>query len=93
MKTGLEKSEGATHLSYDGTTFQWVFRVDHFTRWGASDDEDDDEEPAEKMEEDQSLELAQSKPNDVDGESLDESQPVSHAAMIAQHEIKKGSLS
>jgi len=31
------------HLSYDGTKFQWVFRVDHFTPWGASDDDADDE--------------------------------------------------
>jgi nuclear pore complex protein Nup98-Nup96 len=31
-------------VSFDHETFEWVFKVEHFTKWGADDDDDDDED-------------------------------------------------
>ena len=46
LKTGIEKSGEAEHLSYDGDHFVWEFKVPHFTKWGDEeyDEEEDDDE-------------------------------------------------
>lgn len=36
------ETERAEHISYDHNTFEWVFKVPHFTQWG--DDEDGEED-------------------------------------------------
>jgi hypothetical protein len=30
----------ATHISYDKTTYEWIFKVPHFTNWGEEEEED-----------------------------------------------------
>ena len=42
LRQCLEKQDGATFLSYDHDRYVWMFRVDHFTKWG--DDDESDEE-------------------------------------------------
>ena len=37
--------ERAQHISYDHITHEWVFKVPHFSRWGAGSDDEDDAEP------------------------------------------------
>ena len=43
--------DGAQHLSYDGQTGVWEFKVLHFTKWGA-DASDDEDEQVEIVQED-----------------------------------------
>ena len=43
LKRCLESKEGAQHISYNGDTGVWEFRVDHYTRWGDDSEEDEDE--------------------------------------------------
>jgi hypothetical protein len=31
-------------MSYDKETFEWVFRVPHYTPWGDYDEEDDEDD-------------------------------------------------
>ena len=44
LKRCLESKEGAQHISYNGDTGVWEFRVDHYTRWGDDSEEDEDEQ-------------------------------------------------
>ena len=40
-------------MSYDGDSFTWEFKVDHFTRWGP--DESEDEEQDQPMDEEEKV--------------------------------------
>ncbi|KAJ3413654.1 Nuclear pore complex protein Nup98-Nup96 [Chytridiales sp. JEL 0842] len=40
----LKLVEGTSLLDYSATTGSWIFKVDHFSRYGLDDDDDDDEE-------------------------------------------------
>ena len=45
LKRALAKDpDGAQHISYDSYSFVWEFKVEHFTKWGADDDDDEDEQ-------------------------------------------------
>ena len=48
----LNKATGADRaelISYDHDTFEWVFKVPHFSRWGDQSDEEDEDEPEAKQ--------------------------------------------
>jgi len=32
-----------THISYDEKKFNWIFKVEHFTKYGVDDDDEDDQ--------------------------------------------------
>ena len=44
MKVNLAKKGDSEHISYDHNDFTWVFKVQHFTKWGDDDDEMENED-------------------------------------------------
>ena len=49
LKKCIEGKDGAEHISYDHDTFAWTFKVPHFTKWGAEDDDDDEVEMSDEQ--------------------------------------------
>lgn len=53
----LQNITGCEFLTYDPITFQWVFKVKHFSVWGLIDDEDVDDDEYSKDERQKLIEL------------------------------------
>lgn len=41
MRSRIEKDGDAEHLSYDVVKFEWQFKVQHFTKWGAGEEDEE----------------------------------------------------
>jgi len=81
LKVALEKQD-AEFVSYDSVTGEWVFRVKHFTRYGAADNDDSEEE----VEEEKKIEIDQTEQKSEYHEQVSELEPPMPEAKSQENE-------